>query len=58
MLFPLILCFYSFFTIPAIIEKAKIKLALAIYTGAPIVAKEAIDIPSLVADKKIKVLSK
>lgn len=43
----------SFLTIPVAIENAKLKLALAILTGAPIIlAKEAIDIPLLVADKK------
>ena len=35
----------------------KLKLALAITTGAPIIlAKEIIDIPQLVADKAIKIL--
>ena len=66
MLFILISCYFYififraiFFTIPIAIENAKLKLALAILTGAPItVANDAIDIPPLVADKTIKDLSK
>ena len=40
-------------------ENIKLELALAIPTVTPItLVKEVIDIPSLVADKTIKVLSK
>ena len=39
--------------------KTKIEISLAISTGIPIIlVKEKIDIQSLVADKKIKFLSK
>ena len=56
-LFPLV--FNNVFTIPVVIENAKLKLALAIPTGAPItVANDAIDSPSFAADKTIKDLSK
>ena len=45
--------------IPVVKENIKVKLALAIPTGAPIaLAKEIVDIPPPVADKTIKVLSK
>ena len=48
-----------FFMIPVVKEKAKLKLALAIPAGAPIMLeKEIIDIPPPVADKTIKALSK
>ena len=44
--------------IPVAREKIKVKLALAIPTGAPIVlANEMIDIPPVVALKIIKTLS-
>ena len=47
-----------FFIIPVVKENTRLKLALAIPTGAAIIlAKEIIDIPPLVADKTIKVLS-
>ena len=50
--------FYSFFKIPVVTENAKLKLALAITIGARItVANEARDIPPLVAEKTIRVLS-
>ena len=61
------LCFFilfrvvynNFFTIPIITENAELKIALAIPTGATItVANDVIDIQPLVADKKIKDLSK
>ena len=43
---------------PVVKEKIKVKLALAILTGAPIVVvREIIDTSSLVADKTIKILS-
>ena len=63
----ILLCFFflfyvifnTFFTIPAVIENVKLKLAFAIPTGAPItVVNDAIDIPPLAADKIIKDLSK
>ena len=45
--------------IPVDKENAKLKLALALLTGAPtILAKEATAIPPLVADTVIKDLSK
>ena len=45
-------------TIPVVREKIKVKLALAIPTGAPtIVVNEMIDIPPFVALKAIKTLS-
>ena len=47
--------FNKFFTIPFIKEKIKVKLALAIPTGAPtVLANEMIDTPPLVALKTIK----
>ena len=58
-LFSFCVIFNNVFKIPVIIEHAKLKLALAIPTGAPItVANDAIDIPPLVADKTIKDFSK
>ena len=48
----------NFLVIPVVKEKNKVKLALAIPTAAPItIVKEITDIPPLVADKKIKILS-
>ena len=45
--------------IPVVKENIKLKLALAIPTGAPItLTKEVILIPPLVADKTTKTLSK
>ena len=53
------LFFNSFFTIPVVTENAKLKLALAIPTGAPItVANDAVETPPLAADKTIKDFSK
>ena len=61
-----ILCFFflflvifnNFLTILVVIEKIKVKLALAIPTGAPIIlVNEIIDTPPLVALKTIKTLS-
>ena len=44
--------------IPLVIEKVKVKLALSIPTGAPIIlANEIIYTPPLVALKTIKILS-
>ena len=42
--------------IPVVKENIKLKLAIAIPTGAPIIlVKETIDIPPLVSDKTIRV---
>ena len=50
--------FNNFLTIPVVREKIKVKLALAIPTGAPIIlVNEIIDTPLLVALKTIKILS-
>ena len=47
-----------FLTIPVVREKIKVRLALAIPTGAPtILVNEIIDTPPLVALKTIKTLS-
>ena len=44
--------------IPVVKEKIKVKLALTILTGAPVVVvNETIDIPPVVALKTIKILS-
>ena len=54
------LSLYSIFflTIPVVREKRKVKIALAISTGAPtIVVNEIIDTPPLVALKTIKAWS-
>ena len=51
--------FNNFFTIPVEIENARLKLAIAIPTGAPItVAEDAIEILPVVTDKVIHDLSK
>ena len=42
--------------IPVAREKIKVKLALAIPTGAPIVVNEIIDIPPVVALRTINIL--
>ena len=48
----------NFLTIPVVRENDKVKLALAIPTGAPtIVANEIIDTPPVVALKTSKILS-
>ena len=48
----------NFLIIPVVREKIKVKLALAIPTGAPtIVVNEIIDTPPVVALKTIKTLS-
>ena len=50
--------FSNFLTIPVVKEKIKVKLALAISTGAPtILINEIIDTPLLAALKKYKILS-
>ena len=59
-------CFFFFFIvvlsnflmIPVVIKKIKVKLALTIPTGTPIVlVNEIIDIPQVVALKTINILS-
>ena len=57
--FIMFFCIFSnFLTIPVVIEKNKVKLALAIQTGAlKIVVYEIIDTALLVALKTIKILS-
>ena len=48
----------NFLIIPVVREKIKVKLALAIPTGAPIIlVNEIIDTPPVVALKTIKILS-
>ena len=50
--------FNNFLTIPVVKEKIKVRLALAIPTGAPIIlVNEIIDTPLLAALKTIKILS-
>ena len=50
--------FSNFLTIPVVREKIKVRLALAIPTGAPAtLVNELIDIPLLVALKTIKIVS-
>ena len=56
MLFLFVSC--NFFIIPVVREKIKVKLALAIPTGAPtILVNEQIDTPPVVGLKTIKILS-
>ena len=56
--FLFLVVFNSFFIIPLQIENARLKLALAIPTGAPIaVANAAIKVPPVATDKTIKDLS-
>ena len=57
-LFFFLVIFNNFLTIPVVREKIKVKLALAIPTGAPIIlVNEIIDTPPVVALKTIKILS-
>ena len=57
-LFLFLVIFSNFLTIPVVREKIKVKLALAIPTGAPtILVNEIIDTPLLVALKTIKAWS-
>ena len=50
--------FNNFLSIPVVREKIKVKLALAIPTGAPkMLVNEQIDTPPVVALKTIKILS-
>ena len=56
--FLFLVIFNSFLTIPVVREKIKVRLALAIPTGAPIIlVNDIIDTPLLVALKTIKVFS-
>ena len=56
MLFLFLVVLINFLLIPVVKEKIKVKLAIP--TGAPItVVKEIIDTPPLVADKTIKISS-
>ena len=56
--FLILVVFNSFFVIPVQIENARLKLALAILTGAPVtVANDAIEMLPVVTDKTIKDLS-
>ena len=58
LLFLFLVIFSNFLTIPVVREKIKVKLALAIPTGAPtILVNEIIDTPLLVALKTTKILS-
>ena len=53
-----IVIFNKFLVIPAVREKNKVRLALAIATGAPtIVVNEIIDTPPFVVPKTIKAWS-
>ena len=56
--FLFLVIFNDFLIIPVVREKIKIRLTLAIPTGAPIIlVNEIIDTPLLVALKTIKILS-
>ena len=58
MLFLFFVIFSNFLVIPVVREKIKVKLALAIPTGAPaILVNEQIDTPSVAALKLTKNLS-
>ena len=53
-----LLIFSNFFAIPVVREKIRVKISLAIPTGATIIlVNEIIDTPPLVALKRIKTLS-
>ena len=56
-LFFFLVIFNSFLTIPVVKEKIKVRLALAIPTGAPIILVNEIIDTLLVALKIIKILS-
>ena len=57
-LFFFLVIFNNFLTIPVVREKIKVKLALTIPTGAPVIlVKEIIDTPPVFALKTIKILS-
>ena len=56
--FLFLVIFSNFLTIPVVKEKIKVRLALAISTGAPtMLVNKIIDTPLLVALKTIKILS-
>ena len=56
--FLFLVIFSNFLTIPVVREKIKVKLALAIPTGAPTtLVNEQIDTPPVVALKAIKIFS-
>ena len=56
--FLFLVAFNSFFTIPVVIENARLNLALVIPTGVPItVANDAIEMLPVVTDKTINNLS-
>ena len=56
--FLLLVIFSNFLTIPVVKEKIKVRLALAIPTGAPtMLVNKIIDTPLLVVLKTIKILS-
>ena len=56
--FLFLVIFSNFLTIPVVREKIKVKLALAIPTGAPVTLEnEIIDTPPVVALKPTKILS-
>ena len=56
--FLLLVIFSNFLNIPVVREKIRVKLALAIPTGAPtILVNKIIDTPPVVALKTIKILS-
>ena len=56
--FLFLVIFNNFLTISVVREKIKVRLALAILTGAPIIlVNEIIDTPLLAALKIIKILS-
>ena len=56
--FLFLVIFRNFLTVPVVKEKIKVRLALAIPTGAPtILVNEIIDTLLLVALKTIKILS-
>ena len=56
--FLFLVIFNNFLTIPVVKEKIKVRLAITIPTGAPIIlVNEIIDTPLLVALKTIKTLS-
>ena len=58
MIFLFLVIFSNFLTIFVVREKIKVRLALAILTGAPaIFVNEIIDTPLLAALKTIKILS-
>ena len=57
--FLFLVVFNNFFTIPVVIESARLQLALVIPTGAPItVANDAIEVLPVVTYKIINDLSK